>query len=229
MPEMTGWIIARRDAPGFLAGAESGIKAVTLDPFADLPDYPPANRMNDAKADRHGRIWAGSMPITADRITGAFYCLDHDGSVEVVDSSYGIANGPAISPDGKWLFHTDTLKREIYRFPYQDDGSLGRKELSLRFEPEWSKPDGMTFDAEGGLWIANWGGSRVSRFTPDGRIEHDIRLPASQTTCMSFAGEALDRMFVTSAADGVDEPEAGALFEVDPGVRGLAPHQFGKE
>lgn len=234
MPEMTGWVIARRDAPGFLAGAESGVKALTLDPFAvasfaELPDHPPGNRMNDAKADGRGRVWAGTMPITADRPTGAFYRVDHDGAVEVVDRPYGIANGPAISPDGRRLFHTDTLKSEIYRFTLRDDGSLGDKELWLRFEPEWGTPDGMTFDAEGGLWIAHWGGSRVSRFDPDGRIEREVRLPASQITSMAFAGEKLDRMFVTSAGDGVDEPHGGALFEVDPGVRGLEPHRFGKE
>lgn len=234
MPEMVGWIIARRDAPGFLIGAESGVKALTLDPFevrpfATLSDHAPGNRMNDAKADRNGRIWAGTMPVTADRPTGAFYRVDQDGAVAIVDRPYHIANGPAISPDGRWLFHTDTRFRETYRFALRDDGTLGDRELWLRFDPAWGSPDGMTFDAEGGLWIAHWGGSRVSRFDPDGRIERDIRLPASQITSMAFAGEGLDRMFVTSAATGVDEPQAGCLFEVDPGVRGLAPHRFGKE
>ncbi|PAX08373.1 gluconolaconase [Sphingomonas lenta] len=234
LPEMTGWVVARRDAPGFLAGAESGVKALTLEPFAiepfaDLPDHPPGNRMNDAKADARGRVWAGTMPITADRPTGAFYRVDTDGAVSVADRPYTIANGPAISPDGRWLFHTDTRRRETYRFRLHEDGTLDDKRLWLRFEEAWGTPDGMTFDAEGGLWIAHWGGSRVSRFDPDARIERDIRLPASQITSMAFAGERLDRMFVTSAGDGVDEPHGGALFEVDPGVQGVEPHKFGKE
>lgn len=232
-PEMVGWVIARADAPGFLAGFRSGVKAVTFEPltvkpFAELSDHPPENRMNDAKADGQGRVWAGTMPVTADRHTGGFYRIDGDGAAELVDGPYGIANGPAISPDGRALFHTDTLKREVYRFAMHDDGSLGPKELWLRFEDGWGNPDGMTFDAEGGLWIAHWGGSRVSRFTPDAKVEREIRLPASQITSMAFAGPGLDRMFVTSAADGVEEPAGGALFEVDPGVRGLAPHRFGK-
>lgn len=235
MPEMVGWVIARRDAPGFLAGLRSGVKAVTLDPFsvepfADLPpDEPAVNRMNDAKADARGRIWAGTMPLDCDRPTGRLYRVDGAGAITQVDDGYHVANGPAITPDGRWLFHTNTIAREIYRFPLREDGALGPRELWLRFEEEWGNPDGMTFDAEGGLWIAHWGGSRVSRFDPDGRIERDIRLPASQITSMAFAGEGLDRMFVTSAADGVDEPQAGCLFEVDPGVRGLEPHRFGKE
>lgn len=234
MPEMVGWVIARRDAPGFLAGLQSGVKAVSFDPlsvesFADLRDEPEGNRMNDAKADANGRLWAGTMPVTCDRPTGSLYRVDRDGATDRMDNGYHVANGPAISPDGRWLFHTNTILRETYRFPLRDDGTLGPRELWLEFDPAWGNPDGMTFDAEGGLWIAHWGGSRVSRFDPEGRIERDIRLPASQITSMAFAGENLDRMFVTSAADGIDEPHGGALFEVDPGVRGLEPHRFGRK
>ncbi|WP_375390522.1 SMP-30/gluconolactonase/LRE family protein [uncultured Sphingomonas sp.] len=234
MPEMIGWIIARRDAPGFLAGLQSGVKAVTFAPltvaaFADLAAEPAGNRMNDAKADAHGRIWAGTMPVGCDRPSGALYRLDPGGALTQVDGGYHIANGPAISPDGRWLFHTNTFLREIYRFPLHDDGTLGSRALWLRFADDGGTPDGMTFDAEGGLWIAHWGGARVSRFDPDGRVERVRRLPATQITSMAFAGERLDRLFVTSAGDGVDEPHGGDLFEVDAGVRGLAPHAFGRE
>jgi sugar lactone lactonase YvrE len=84
----------------------------------------------------------------------------------------------------------------------------------------------MTVDAAGGVWIAHWGGGCVSRFDPAGRRELWIDLPASQITRPCFAGEGLDRMFVTSAADGVDEPLAGSVFEVDPGVAGCPPFGF---
>lgn len=235
MPELIGWVIARRDAPGFLAGLRSGVKAITLDPptvapFVDLPhDEPAGNRMNDAKADAHGRIWAGTMPIGCDRPTGSLYRLDTDGALSRMDSGYPIANGPAITPDGAWLFHTNTVAREIYRFALHDDGTLGPRTLWLRFEEAWGTPDGMTFDADGGLWIAHWGGGRVTRFDPDARAERVRTLPASQVTSMAFAGDRLDRLFVTSAGGGVDEANGGDLFEVDPGVRGLAPHAFGHE
>lgn len=233
LPEMVGWVIPRRGFPGFLAGLASGIKAVgfaplTVEDFANLPaDEPAGNRMNDAIADRQGRVWAGTMPIGCDRPTGSLYRLDGAGLTRM-DSGYTITNGPAISPDGAWLFHTDTHRREIYRFALHDDGSLGPRTVWLRFEESWGTPDGMTFDADGGLWIAHWDGGRVSRFDPDGRIERSRAVPASQVTSMAFAGERLDRLFVTSAGDGVDEPHGGDLFEVDPGVRGLAPHGFGQ-
>lgn len=236
MPEMVGWVIERRDAPGLVAGFRSGVKAVVLDPASSVPmsiealvdlpaDEPASNRMNDAKADRDGRIWAGTMPVTCDVPTGSFYRIDADRSITRMDAGYHVANGPAISPDGRWLFHTNTVLGQIYRFPL-DGATLGPRELWLQFEPEWGHPDGMTFDAEGGLWVAHWGGSRVSRFDPQGKLERAIHVPASQITSMVFAGDSFDRMFITSAADGIDEPHGGCLFEVDPGVKGLPPHCF---
>jgi sugar lactone lactonase YvrE len=120
------------------------------------------------------------------------------------------------------LYHTDTGAGVVYRFRLEAGGEVSDRQPFIRFEPEWGKPDGMTTDAEGGLWIAHWGGARVSRFTPEGELERSISLPATQITNVTFAGEGLDRMFVTSAAEGrASEPLAGALFEVDAGVRGL--------
>jgi sugar lactone lactonase YvrE len=87
----------------------------------------------------------------------------------------------------------------------------------------------MTVDADGGLWIAHWGAGRVSRFTPDGRLDRSIPLPASQITSCVFAGENLDRMFVTSASQRLEpgaEPLAGGLFEVDPGCVGLPTQRY---
>lgn len=232
MPEMIGWVIERRDHPGFIAGFRSGFAELTLDPLTITPivdpeSHLPDNRLNDAKADRWGRIWAGSMPITADRPSGNLYRLDPDRGLTHIDSGYSVANGPAISPDQDWLYHTDTPARQVYRFKLDADGAHDRTPF-IRFEKDWGYPDGMTVDADGHLWIAHWGGSRISRFTPDGALDRSVALPASQITNICFAGEALDRMFVTSAADGVPNEEcAGCLFEVDAGVRGLPPGQFG--
>jgi sugar lactone lactonase YvrE len=86
----------------------------------------------------------------------------------------------------------------------------------------------MALDVEGCLWIAHWGAGRVSRFTPDGKLDRTLDLPATNITNVAFAGDHLDRMFVTSAkGDGSEEIYAGALFEVEPGVRGFQPVPFG--
>ncbi|HEU0045903.1 SMP-30/gluconolactonase/LRE family protein [Sphingomonas sp.] len=232
MPEMIGWIIEREGTPGFIVGLQSGFARLTLDPLTLMPFHDPEpdlpdNRMNDAKADRWGRIWAGTMPVTADRPSGALYRLDPDGQVACIERDIIIANGPAICERTSALFHTDTGRATVYRFPIDARGELGKCEPFLVFDPAQGRPDGMTMDAEGGLWIAFYGGGRVSRFTPDGELDRSIALPASQITNCVFAGERLDRMFVTSAAAGAEhEPLAGALFEIEPGVRGLAPHRY---
>lgn len=230
MPEMIGWVI-ERETGGLIAGLKSGFAELSLDPveicpIADPEPSKPGNRMNDAKADRWGSIWAGTMPIAIDRPSGGLYRLSPDRQIDQFDSSYTVANGPAISPDGHWLYHTNSPDRIIYRFALSEQGVSGR-EVFLRFEGDMGVPDGMTCDAEGGLWIAHWGGARVSRFKPDAALDRSIDLPASQITNVCFAGMNLDRMFVTSAADGrEDEPFAGALFEIDPGCRGVPPHRF---
>jgi len=231
MPEMTGWVLERARMPGFIAGLASGIRTLTLEPFAlasfaDLSGEPDGNRMNDAIIDAGGRLWCGTMPVSCDRPTGSFYRVDADATMTRIEGGYTVANGPAISPDGRWLYHTDTVPGLVYRFALQGDGRLGAREIWLRFHDGWGRPDGMTCDAEGGVWIAHWGGARVSRFTPDATFDRSIALPTSQITNMAFGGPDLDRMFVTSAADGVNEAHAGALFEVDPGCRGVAPHRF---
>jgi sugar lactone lactonase YvrE len=232
MPEKIGWIIERANGLGFVAGFQSGFVLLTLDPLQvqhiSRPEaHLPNNRMNDAKADASGRIWAGTMDVDADKPSGAYYRLDSDHSVTLVDSGYLIPNGPAFSPDHRYLYHTDSGRRLVYRFEITPEGRLADRSIFLAFGAHGT-PDGMTVDQEGGLWVAVWGGSRVSRFTPDGRHDRSIALPASQITNCAFAGHDLDRMFVTSASDGVPQEHwAGCLFEIDPGVRGLAPGRFG--
>lgn len=232
MPAKIGWVIERRDAPGFIAGLQTGFHALTLEPFACRPladpePHLPDNRMNDAKTDHLGRIWAGTMDCDIRSPTGSLYRLDGDLNVTTHDTGYLVTNGPAFG-DG-CLYHSDTALGVVYRFEMSADGEIRNRAEFIRFPREWGYPDGMTVDAEGCLWIAHWGGGRVSRFTPEGLLDRAIRLPASQVTSCTFAGEALDRLFVTSAVQdhNHDEPLSGMLFEVDPGVRGLPACAFG--
>lgn len=234
MPEKIGWVIERRDRPGFIAGLQSGFCELTLEPFAcrllvDPEPHYPDNRMNDAVADHLGNIWAGTMDCGASIETGSLYRLGKDFQVTCRDRGYIVTNGPVFSPERDCLYHNDTGRGVVYRFAFGDDGEIRDKTEFLKFPRDWGLPDGMTVDAAGGLWIAHWGGARVSRFTADGKLDRVIPLPVSQVTNCVFGGSGLDRMFVTSAAiDKAEEPLAGALFEVDAGgMKGLAPHYFG--
>jgi sugar lactone lactonase YvrE len=207
--------------------AELELKPLRIRHIADPePDYP-GNRMNDAKVDPFGRIWAGTMDADMKKETGALYRLDTDLTISRQDRGYMVTNGPAFGAQGECLYHTDSPRRTVYRFDLSPDGAISAKRIFIEFPRGWGVPDGMTVDVDGGLWIAHWGGGRISRFTPNGELDRSIALPASQITSCAFAGEALDRLFVTSAAlDRDDEEMAGMLFEVDPGVRGIAPNRF---
>jgi sugar lactone lactonase YvrE len=232
MPEKVGWVIERETHPGFIAGLQSGFATLTLDPFAVAPIIDPEpglveNRLNDAKVDRHGRIWAGTMHCDIAEASGSLYRLDPGFALSKHDSGYKVTNGPAFSLDHDYLYHSDTARRTVYRFPFDAEGQLGERQTFIKFARDWGYPDGMTVDAENGLWIAHWGGGRVSRFTPGGELDRFFELPASQITSCVFAGANLDRMFVTSAADGrPDEAAAGKLFEINPGVRGAEQTLF---
>jgi len=231
MPEPIGWV-AERQGGGFVAGLQSGfarlaLDPLTIEPIGDPEPHLPGNRMNDGKADAEGRIWCGTMDMAEEADAGALYRLDPDGRWLQTDGGYRVPNGPAFSPCGRWLYHSDTARRTVYRFVRAEGGGLADRQVFIRFDEEDGYPDGMTADAEGHLWIAHWGGARISRFTPEGKLDRAIPLPARQVTNICFAGAALDRMFVSSAA--VDLPESdydGALFEVEAGVKGMPTPLF---
>jgi sugar lactone lactonase YvrE len=232
MPEKIGWALERADSHGFVVGLKSGFATFDTESLAirhigsPEPDRP-HNRLNDAKVDASGRIWAGSMDDRQESAMGALYRLDPGFSWSRHDDDYQVANGPTFSVDGRLLYHTDSSKRTVFVFDMAQDGRLSGKRPFVTFEDSWGYPDGMCTDVNGGIWIAHWGGGRVSRFSPDGRLERSISLPASQITSCAFGGGDFDRLFVTSAAQGVEhEPLAGALFEVDTGTRGVAPYTF---
>lgn len=232
VPETIGWVAPRLNGQGLVAGMRSGFAILQLDPLAIISICSPepdrkTNRLNDAKTDRRGRIWAGSMDDEEKQRSGALYRLDPSLNWQRMDDGYRVANGPTFSPSGNILYHTDSADRVVYAFDLSEDGALSNRRIFVRFAEEWGYPDGMTTDADGCIWIAHWDGARISRFSPDGKLERSIPLPVSRPTSCAFAGTDLDRMFVTSASIGREhEPLAGGLFEVDAGVRGAETFAF---
>ncbi len=236
LPEHITWVI-EREGGGFIAGLMSGFAELELDPLrirhiGNPYPHEPLNRLNDAKADDRGRIWAGSMHKPVEKTSGAWYRLDTDLSFREVDGPYRIANGPAFSADHRTVYHTDSGTAEVFAFDIDAQGELSNKRLFKKFTGEMGDPDGMTVDAQGGLWIAHWGIGRVTRFNAsDAGEDFHIDLPAKQTTSLCFAGDALDRVFVTSAAEGLPQDrEGGTFFEIPKarlrGHTGLEPMKF---
>jgi len=240
VPERIGWLIPRRDGDGFIAGLQSGFARLWLEPLLRIeaigsPHAGQAEvRLNDAKADRWGRIWAGSMHCDDyTRADGQLARLDADGSIHVVESGLHVCNGPAIAPDGEWLFHTDSYKGRIHRYRLGASGNLSDRTLWKQFDARKGTPDGMCFDAEGCLWIAFWGGGCVRRFSVDGELLRQVDLPARHVTSVAFGGADYATLLVTSAREGLSadalqaQPLAGATFTLRPGVRGLPALGYG--
>lgn len=230
-PGLMSWI-ALRSAGGYVAGVAGSIGVLTMDPFDFEPKAEPAfpigsYRLNDAKVDANGELWFGSMNNLEQDDRGDLTILGTNWRQRKVDGGWRIPNGPAFSKDGSRVYAAETAAGVIYCLELDTDGRVIVKRPMIRFEPDWGYPDGMTVDCEDGLWVAHWGGARVSRFTPSGDLDRSLPLPTSLVTSCCFGGPELNRLFVTTAAlDTPDGPTAGALFELDPGVRGLASNPF---
>ncbi len=230
--------IAPREGGGFIAGTDEGFYAIDLDdeprftplfnPEADLPD----NRINDGKVDRAGCFWVGTMDDTERASIGSLYRLNSVRACDKRDEGYAVTNGPAFSPAGDVMYHTDSARRTIYRFALGPDGSLGERLEFLHFTGAEGYPDGMTVDAEGCLWVAFWDGWAVRRFSAAGEALSTIETPVQRPTSVAFGGPTLDRLYITSARIGLDEtalavqPYAGGLFMVDAGVIGIAEKSY---
>jgi len=236
MPEEIGCMIPRVSG-GFVAGLQSGLafcdlKSGDLQPLGGPETDIPGNRINDGKADAQGRIWVGTMDNAETEATGSLYRVDADGGQHRMDTDYVITNGPAFSPDGATLYHTDTLKKTIYAFDLDASGDISNKRVHIVLPDGVGWPDGMTVDAEGGLWLAHFGGWRVSRFLPDGTLDQVIEMPVGQITNVAFGGTALDTLYITTAAKQLDkaalaeQPLAGALFEINVAFTGLPAGRY---
>jgi D-xylonolactonase len=170
-------------------------------------------RFNDVIADPAGRVFCG----TIGRKPGRLYRLDTNGMATVVLEGVGCSNGLGFTPDGRGMYYTDTVKRDIYLFDYDEaTGEITNQRVFLHWEGEGG-PDGMTVDSEGGVWSAFWGGSCVVRFDSTGHETHRISFPAKKMTSLVFGGPDFSDMYITSAG-GTNRPgdgtAAGALFRI---------------
>jgi sugar lactone lactonase YvrE len=160
--------------------------------------------------------------------TGTLYCVGPEFAWSVVDKDYKVTNGPAFSPAGDVMYHNDSARQVTYAFDLDAEGHASNRRTFLQFGPGDGYPDGMTVDAEGGLWIAFWDGWCVRRYSPDAQWIETVRMPVQRPTSCAFGGRDLDRLYITSASIDLDQnalkmqPNAGGLFMLTPGVRGLA-------
>ena len=238
LPERLGCFAPLAGA-AILAGFASGLARYDLvsglrEPLAEIEADLPTTRVNDGKLDRRGRLVFGTMDEAENRRPlGHVWSYDGRSPPRILFDDILISNSIAFSPDGRRMYFADTPHKRIFVFDYDlETGDVSNRRLFVEVGAEGGFPDGSTVDAEGFLWNAEWGGARVVRYTPDGRVDRVLPIPCSQVTCCAFGGEDLSTLFVTSARTGLSatalaaQPQAGALFMARTNVRGLADAPF---
>jgi sugar lactone lactonase YvrE len=184
-------------------------------------------RMNEGACDPDGRFYCGSMAYDKRPGGGALYRLDPDRSVRVVLESVTISNGLDWSPDGTLAYYNDTDTFRVDVFDYdRDAGLVGRRPF---VETRDGRPDGLTVDTEGGVWVALSNGGAVRRYTPDGVLDEMVELPVTKVTACTFGGARLDELYITTSRENLEpgsEPQAGSLFRAIPGLSGLPVREF---
>lgn len=184
-------------------------------------------RMNDGACDPQGRFYMGSMAYDKRPGAGSLFRLDPDRSVATVLTGVTISNGLHWLPDGSAAYYNDTATKQVARLPFDaDSGTFTGREVLADVD---GHPDGLTVDAEGAVWTALFGGSAVHRYLPDGTLDAVIEVPTPKVSACQFGGDGYGTLYITTSQEDVDtdeDPLAGCLFAVRPGVRGVAPLEF---
>jgi sugar lactone lactonase YvrE len=236
--EMVGTVVPRGRGGVMLAlhhgfaafDPQSGELTRWSDPEAHLS----RNRFNDGKCDPAGRFWAGTLSL--DRTPGAasLYCLEADGRVRTMLQGVTNSNGIAWSLDGTSMYYIDTPTRQVTEFEFDlASGQIANPRPVITIPADSGKPDGMTIDADGMLWIALWDGGCVGRWDPrTGELLARVEVAARRVTACAFGGPDLTDLYVTTARTGMGDvelaaqPLAGGLFHVRPGVAGVPAFEF---
>lgn len=195
--------------------------------------HPDDTRLNDGKCDSQGRFWIGSLSDTAGQ--AALYRYDPDGSLHRMETELTISNGLGWSPDETTFYLTDSAQHQIFAYDFdRETGSIRNRRVVVDLSHEAVEPDGLAIDVEGNLWSALWDGGCIACFDRSGNERFRVEMPVSRPTCVTFGGQDLTDLYVTSASIGLDpkatQPSytAGDLFRVSTKFMGIATHVFGK-
>jgi len=226
-----GWIAAAYHSLYYWGGAGSEfVECLHL----DLPAHV---RFNDGKAGPDGALWIGTLNMTGPEKVGHLYRIDGQLQAEIKVDQVLCSNGLDWNADYTEMYYIDSGSPEVRAYQFDvASGSLGACRTAIQLGDTGGVPDGMSIDQEGMLWVAEWGGSRVACWNPDnGQMLGTIPMPVLQPSSCAFGGESYDKLFITTAAEGLDDsqrkaaPTTGSLFQIEDGlggVRGRAPFKF---
>jgi sugar lactone lactonase YvrE len=225
---------ASRSAAGDGSGVGLGI-GLNLSHHLNPEPQLPGNRFNDGKCDPAGRFLAGSMDDAEIEASGSLYALASDGSVRTLLTGTRISNGLTWSPDYRTFYFIDTPTRLVMAYDYDlASGEIANPRPAITVPPRLGWPDGMTSDLEGMLWVAMWGGAKLTRWDPStGSLLAEIAVPALNVSSCCFGGPDLTDLYVTSARKGMHAqqlaqyPLSGGLFRIRTGFQGMPTFEFG--
>jgi sugar lactone lactonase YvrE len=224
-----GLVIAQRF--GFWTFEPETSKLFTL---ASPKGEPSNNRFNDGKCDPRGRFVAGTMDHNEQETSGSLYSLSPEGRIKKLMKDVRISNGLGWSPDCKTMYFIDTPTRDVKAFEYDiETGQIANPRVLIHFEDTFGWPDGMTMDSNGNLWIAMWGGARVTQWNAKGMLMEQFGIPALNPTSCVFGGPDMNELFITTARVGMDAaamkkyPQAGGVFRMQTSVTGMPTFEFG--
>ncbi|MGP9823842.1 SMP-30/gluconolactonase/LRE family protein [Ectopseudomonas khazarica] len=228
--------LAMHPSGGWLAGTQSGLfhlrpqddGGLRSECLARVEHPRPQMRFNDGRCDRQGRFWAGTMllDMAAGARVGALY--RYDGQLQERLDDLIVPNGLAFSPDGRIMYLSDShpTVQAVWAFDYDtDSGTPHNRRLFIDMTRHPGRPDGAAVDVDGCYWICGNDAGLIHRFTPDGRLDRSLAVPVQKPAMCAFGGPHLDTLFVTSirpAGDVSEQPLAGGVFALSPGVRGMA-------
>lgn len=198
----------------------------SLQKVAEVETEIESNRFNDGKCDKLGRYWAGTMNMIERKPTGNFYKLEGNKIVKVLEG-LTISNGLGWDIEDKVMYLIDTPTRKVFMFDFDlQRGEIYNKKIAVDFGNEPGNPDGMAVDEEGFIWVAHWGGGKVSRWNPrNGKKVFEIKVPATYVTSVTFGTPEMNYVFISTAGKSQD-PLAGKLFTTRVDVRGLPNYRF---
>lgn len=219
-----GWI----DRETLLVATETGLRRLDLvsgvhEPVIALEADRGDTRSNDGRADPMGGFWIGTMGKDAGKGAGTIYRFFR-GVIEPLFPAITVPNAICFAPGGRHACFADTARGRIMRQALDAEGwPDGPAEVFADLAAEGLRPDGAVFDAEGGLWNAQWGAGRVARYQPDGRFDRALPVGGHNSSCPAFGGPGLSTLYVTTAREGLVAPDAGqgVVYALDPGARGL--------
>src|SRR5215831_14838189 len=199
-----------------------------LELLIDVEPEQPRNRFNDGKVDRRGRLWAGTMnDVDWDAPSGSLYRIGPSLELSRLQGAVACANGLGWSPDGYTFYFGESFRYAIFDFDSDAGAVSARREFANVDRSSGAFPDGLTVDAEGGLWSVQNGAGRVVRYAPDGEVTHEVEMPLPQPTSCIFGGRDLDVLYITTSRQNMTPdqlgryPLSGSVFAVRPGVTGL--------